>query len=107
MELAKEKHKLVNGVNVEALFGTIDAIKDTPIISQFQFRANNKWINGGHNHTTIKEFYGAQKVHTHEKPFECSYCDATFSQRASLNTHHNGHVNRGDVPVMETIVNSG
>ena len=70
MELAKEKHNFVNGVNVDALFGTIDAIKETPIIAEFQFRANNKWINGGHNHTTLKEFYGAQKVHAHEKPFE-------------------------------------
>ena len=70
MELAKEKQKFVNGVNVDALFGTIDAIKDTPVIAEFQFRANNKWINGGHNHTTIKEFYGTQEVHAHEKPFD-------------------------------------
>ena len=70
MELAKEKQRIVNGVNVDALFDTIDAIKDNPVIAEFQFRANNKWINGGHNHTTIKEFYGAQKVHAHEKPFE-------------------------------------
>ena len=70
MELAKEKHKFVNGVNVDALFDTIDAIKDAPVIAEFQFRANNKWVNGGHNHTTIKEFYGTQKVHPHEDPFE-------------------------------------
>lgn len=70
MELAKEKPKFVNGVNVDALFDTIDAIKDSPVIAEFQFRANNKWVNGGHNHTTIKEFYGAQEVHPHENPFE-------------------------------------
>jgi uncharacterized OsmC-like protein len=70
MELAKEKEKFVNGVNVDALFATIDAIKDTPAIAEFKFRANNKWVNGGHNHTTIKEFYGAKEVHVHEKPFE-------------------------------------
>jgi uncharacterized OsmC-like protein len=61
---------MVNGVAVDKLFETIDAIKEAPVIAEFQFRANNKWINGGHNHTTIKEFYGAQKVHAHEKPFE-------------------------------------
>jgi len=70
MELAKEKQRFVNGVNVDALFGTIDAVKDTPAIAEFKFRADNKWVNGGHNHTTIKEFYGAQKVHAHEKPFD-------------------------------------
>jgi uncharacterized OsmC-like protein len=70
MELAKEKQKFVNGVNVDALFGTIDAIKDTPAIAEFKFRAKGKWINGGHSHMTITDFYGAQKEHFHENPFE-------------------------------------
>jgi uncharacterized OsmC-like protein len=70
MELAKEEQKFVNGVNVEALFGTIDAIKDTPAIAEFKFRAKGKWINGGHSRMTITDFYGAQKEHFHEKPFE-------------------------------------
>lgn len=70
MELAKKKQRFVNGVNVDALFATIDAIKDSPVIADFKFRANNKWVNGGHNHTTIKEFYGANEVHAHEIPFE-------------------------------------
>ena len=70
MEPAKEKQKFINGVNVDALFSTIDAVKENPVIAKFEFRANNKWINGGHNHTTIKEFYGTEKVHAHEKPFE-------------------------------------
>jgi uncharacterized OsmC-like protein len=30
----------------------------------------NKWINGGNNHITVKEFYGAQQDHEHEVPFE-------------------------------------
>ena len=70
MEALKEDQKIVNGVNVDELFGTINAIKDAPVIAKFKFRANNKWINGGHNHTTIKDFYGAQKDHAHENPFE-------------------------------------
>ena len=55
------KEKNLNGVDVTRLFGTIDAIKEAPVIAEFKFRANNKWINGGHNHTTIKDFFGAQK----------------------------------------------
>jgi len=32
----------VNGVDVDKLFGTIDAIKKTPVIATFKFRAGNK-----------------------------------------------------------------
>ncbi len=70
METAKKEQRFVNGVNVDELFGTIDAVKDAPVIADFKFRVNNKWVNGGHNHTTIKGFYGVQKDHAHEKPFE-------------------------------------
>ncbi|MDY0041226.1 MAG: OsmC family protein [Desulforhabdus sp.] len=64
------KEKMVNGVNVGQLFNTIDAIKERPDIAKFKFQATNKWINGGHNHTTIKDFYGALETHLHMEPFE-------------------------------------
>jgi len=70
MKATIEKHKIVNGVKVDDLFRTVDAIKETPAIAKFKFRVTNKWIKGGHNHTTIKDFYGAEKDHLHEKPFE-------------------------------------
>lgn len=70
MKATMEKKELVNGVRVDELFRTIDAIKGTPAIAKFKFRVNNKWVNGGHNQTMIKDFYGAQKDHIHEKPFE-------------------------------------
>jgi uncharacterized OsmC-like protein len=60
----------LNGVDVERLFSTIDAIKGTPDIAKFKFRASNKWVYGGHNHTTVKDFYGALDEHVHEKLFE-------------------------------------
>ncbi|MEJ2717032.1 MAG: OsmC family protein [Deltaproteobacteria bacterium] len=56
--------------NVAALFDTIEAIKDKPVIAEFEFRADNRWIDGGHNHTTITDFYGVEEVHAHSKPFE-------------------------------------
>jgi len=59
----------VNGVDVDKLFGTIDAIKKTPVIATFKFRASNKWLDGGHNRTTIKNYYGAQQDHERKKPF--------------------------------------
>ena len=50
---------VTNGVNVTALFETIDAVKQTPEIADFQFRASNKWFGGDHNRSTITAFYGA------------------------------------------------
>ena len=64
------EERIVNGVNVAALFDTIEAIKDKPVIAEFEFRVDNKWTDGGHNHTKITDFYGAQEVHAHNKPFE-------------------------------------
>ena len=48
-----------NGLNMEALVGTVDAIKQNPSLGQFEFRATNRWINGGENRSRIKEFFGA------------------------------------------------
>jgi hypothetical protein len=61
MEATKEKAQLVNGVNTEQLFSTIDLIKENPDIAKFKFRATNKWINGTHCRGTINDFYGALK----------------------------------------------
>ncbi len=60
----------MNGVNVEQLFGTIDAVKSDPEIATFKFRSTTKWINGGHCQTEINGFYGAkQEDTTRLKPF--------------------------------------
>src|SRR5690349_10979664 len=48
-----------NGVDTDTLFATLDAVKQQPELGQFQFRASNIWIDGAHNRTTIKGFYGA------------------------------------------------
>jgi uncharacterized OsmC-like protein len=63
------EERIVNGVNVDRLFDTIDAIKDTPGLARFRFRAQNTWVQGGHNRTTISGFYGACQRHTHAEPF--------------------------------------
>lgn len=64
-----EKPKVVNGVNVDELFGTIDAIKSAPVIAKFRFRAQNKWMGGGHNRTTISNYHGARQEHERKAPF--------------------------------------
>lgn len=65
-----KKPNTVNGVNVEELFKTVDAVKKTASIAKFRFRADNAWINGGHNRTSIRNFYGAGAEDTSRKtPF--------------------------------------
>ena len=66
----KQKPSSLNGVNVDQLFANIDAIKTTPALGKFKFRADNKWINGGLNQTTIKSFHGVQQENDHANPFE-------------------------------------
>ncbi|MGP1397223.1 MAG: OsmC family protein [Inquilinaceae bacterium] len=56
--------KLLNGLDVDAAMATIQAIKDDPDIAQFKFRAKNRWIDGGENRSTIKDFYGAKAEDT-------------------------------------------
>lgn len=64
------KQKTMNGVNLDQLFGTINAVQETPRLAGFKFRASNRWINGGHNRTTIKDFYGAgQEDTSRAEPF--------------------------------------
>ena len=68
--MMKTENNTKNGVNVDELFNTIDAVKKSPVIAKFRFRANNEWFDGGHNRTTIKDFYGIQKEHRHEATFK-------------------------------------
>src|SRR5215208_8348700 len=53
-----------NGVDSTQLYGTLDAIKADPSIAKFQFRAQNRWIGGAHNQTTIRGFYAANQEDT-------------------------------------------
>jgi uncharacterized OsmC-like protein len=60
----------VNGVDLERLTGTIQAVTADPGLARFQFRAHNSWIDGGHSRTTIQGFYGAgQEDTSRERPF--------------------------------------
>ena len=62
--------KLLNGVNVEQLVGTINAIKNDPSIADFKFSATTTWVNGGHCRTKIQSFTGANTEDTSRKePF--------------------------------------
>jgi uncharacterized OsmC-like protein len=62
--------KVINGVDVERLGETVKAIQQSPSLATSQFRATNRWINGGHNRSTIQGFYAAgQEDATRSRPF--------------------------------------
>jgi uncharacterized OsmC-like protein len=54
---------MLNGVNVTALFETIEAVTDNVEIAKFNFRATNTWLGGDRNRSTVKEFSGALAEH--------------------------------------------
>jgi uncharacterized OsmC-like protein len=67
--IQKEQEKVVIGVNVTKLFGTVQAIQEHPELAKFNFGAKGRWINGGHNSTTIGNFYGAGRTQIRSRPF--------------------------------------
>ena len=58
-----------NGVDTATLFATLDAVRATPQIGTFQFRATNRWISGTHNQSTLHGFFGAMQEMEHQQPF--------------------------------------
>jgi uncharacterized OsmC-like protein len=49
----------LNGLDTRRMAETVGALKANPALATFQFRARNRWISGGENRSTIKDFYGA------------------------------------------------
>jgi len=66
-EISDSGDVATRGVSVTKLFGTVDAI-----ISKFNFRASG--VKGGHNQTTINDFYGASQTHSRTRPFMYAIC---------------------------------
>jgi uncharacterized OsmC-like protein len=59
----------LNGVNTPALLATINAVKETPALAKFSFRASNRWKSGTCSETRIDSFSGAGGDHTHRSEF--------------------------------------
>jgi uncharacterized OsmC-like protein len=50
---------MLNGLDTGAMAETLAALRANPTLAQFEFRARNRWISGGENRSTIKDFHGA------------------------------------------------
>jgi uncharacterized OsmC-like protein len=59
MTTATTTQRTVNGLDTRQLVDTVNAIKTQPALARFQFRNRNRWVDGGENHSTIRDFYGA------------------------------------------------
>jgi uncharacterized OsmC-like protein len=61
----------LNGLDTQKMLETVSALKANPTLARFEFRARNRWISGGENHSTIKDFYGAGAEDvSRQEPFE-------------------------------------
>jgi uncharacterized OsmC-like protein len=49
----------LNGLDTQKIVETAGALKADPTLAKFEFRARNRWISGGENRSTIRDFYGA------------------------------------------------
>src|SRR5580692_3466223 len=61
--------KIVNGVAVDHLFKTVDAIKATPSIAKFKFCLRNQWVGAGQSSSVADTFYGSGQEQLRSKPF--------------------------------------
>jgi uncharacterized OsmC-like protein len=60
----------LNGVAVDALLATINAVQNDHSLGEAHFRAHNRWIDGALNRSTIQGFYAAGgEDTTRTKPF--------------------------------------
>ena len=61
---------IYNGIDMDALTQTIEMIQNNPELGQCQFRIENKWISGGHNHTCVQGFHSLGQENDHACSFE-------------------------------------
>ena len=65
----RREKRPMNGVDVPALFATINAVGEQPVLAKFQFRASNRWVKGTHSRTRIEGFSGAGGEHAQTADF--------------------------------------
>jgi len=68
MATATKFSTVVNGVMVDDLLGTIDAVRATPAIAKFKFGFRNRWINGSQTVSAVHGFQGTLQQLSHSQP---------------------------------------
>lgn len=55
--IAQVEEQTVNGVTVSTVMGIVGAIEENSDNAHFQFRLDNRWVDGGLNRSRIKEYF--------------------------------------------------
>jgi uncharacterized OsmC-like protein len=59
----------VNGIDMEVLQSTVNAIQEEPDLGKCKFHVTNRWLGANHNCTTITSFHGAKQEIDHKQSF--------------------------------------
>jgi len=57
---------ITNGVDVSRMQETVEAVKAAPDSGEFQFRIQNRWVNGGENLSEVRPFTAGGKLLRHK-----------------------------------------
>lgn len=64
------KEATVNGIDMNTLKQTVAAVQNDPELGKSHFRVSNRWVEGNHNRTTVKDFYSAGRENQHRKEYK-------------------------------------
>ena len=70
--------KILNGVNITTMENVVNDMKEDPGLAKCKFRLKNKWVNGGHNHGTVGDFYAAKQEISHLNTLELDADEPPF-----------------------------
>ncbi len=65
-----ETIRVTNGVRIDELNETINALRENPSLAVSRFYAHNRWRSGCQNRTALSHFYSAGEDHAHPEVFE-------------------------------------
>jgi len=67
---SQTRSKEINGVDVDQINSVIDSIDADSAFGKLQFRARNRWLDGGLNRSEIKDYFaGGQEDALRKEPF--------------------------------------
>ncbi len=58
---------IINGIDRDELLGIMDTVTGQRELAKMQFRADNRWIDGAVNRTSVKDVFGAGQEQVREK----------------------------------------
>ena len=66
----QEPANIVNGIDMDTLSGTVNAIEADPGLAVSRFRVTNRWLSGNQNRSTVTGFYAARQEIAHKQAFD-------------------------------------